>query len=242
MFMADDFGLGAEVNDAIVQAYREGALTGAGLMIGQPGTAEAVELARRNPELELGWHVHLCDSRPVTRERWPWGNSPMQAGLQLGWGRSNRSLIAAEIQEQWRRFKATGLPCRFVNSHHHLHFHPWVRRVLAEVLASEPVGWQRGLRFRLFGGARDWRSALTRAAAGYRFISPAGPAWPAADSVWGIDRFRCMNAAEIRAVLATLPEGRHEFIFHPRTRVADQDFEALRTLGPTVKTAGLAAV
>src|SRR3954470_17675581 len=45
---ADDLGLAAPVNAAIERAHRDGVLTAASLMVGEPAMAEAVDLARRH--------------------------------------------------------------------------------------------------------------------------------------------------------------------------------------------------
>jgi hypothetical protein len=36
--------------------------------------------------------------------------------------------------------------------------------------------------------------------------------------LWGLDRIFRMEAGEVRAAIAALPDGFHEFLFHPRTR------------------------
>ena len=143
VFIADDFGVSDRVNEAIVHAHREGVLTGACLMLGQPATVEAVSLAREHPSLQVGWHMHLTDSRPMTRPEWPWGRSPAKAGFAIGLSAGMRELARREIECQWEAFQATGLPCHFVNAHHHLHVHPWVRRVLMETLPKGFEGWVR---------------------------------------------------------------------------------------------------
>src|SRR5439155_23786728 len=58
---ADDFGRSARVNAAIVRAHREGVLTSASLMVGEPAAAEAVALAKENPRLKVGLHLVLAD-------------------------------------------------------------------------------------------------------------------------------------------------------------------------------------
>ncbi|MGP0087328.1 MAG: ChbG/HpnK family deacetylase, partial [Steroidobacteraceae bacterium] len=54
---ADDFGLSEPVNAAIEQAHRNGILSAASLMVGAPAAADAVERARRLPDLRVGLHV-----------------------------------------------------------------------------------------------------------------------------------------------------------------------------------------
>ena len=73
IFIADDFGMNREINDAILHAHLSGHLTGAALMMAQPATDDAVALARAHPTLQIGWHLHLNDSVPATTDRWPWG-------------------------------------------------------------------------------------------------------------------------------------------------------------------------
>jgi len=142
-FIADDFGLGADINRATVHAHNHGALQGAGLMMGQRATDEAVRMARDNPSLQIGWHLHLCDSQPVTRSTWTWDSAYARAGWTIGLSWSAWRLMRNEIAAQWELFRATQLPCAFVNSHHHLHAHPFVYAALLEVLQLQFNGWLR---------------------------------------------------------------------------------------------------
>lgn len=215
LFIADDLGLSEEVNRAVLHAHRHGVLDGAALMMGQPGTAQAVDLARRNPALQVGWHLHLTDSRPCTRDAWPWGTSPARAGMALGLLPGARDLAREEIRAQWRAFRETGLECRFVNAHHHLHFHPFVRRELVRVLPEDLPGWVRWGRVRFFP---DRRAHL-----GYRLLDRILLAphrgrfpWPESTTLWGVDRTFAMDAGEVARLLPRLGEGRHELLFHPR--------------------------
>jgi hypothetical protein len=217
IFVADDFGMNGEINDAIFHAHLSGHLTGAALMMAQPGTDHAVALARTRPSLQVGWHLHLNDSAPATTSHWPWGGSPARAGITIGFSTRARDLVRREVTRQWELFQATGLECRFVNSHHHLHAHPFVYRTLVDVVGPQFEGWIRLGKPRAFQ-----RSSLSPlwSALGWLFLdrrrrlSP----WRSTDTLWGLDRIFRMNAAEVRSAMATLPDGFHEFLFHPRTR------------------------
>ncbi|WP_141565564.1 ChbG/HpnK family deacetylase, partial [Anaplasma marginale] len=57
---ADDFGISAEVNRAIVAAHDRGILTSTSLMVTGDAAAAAVELAKNRPELAVGLHLVLC--------------------------------------------------------------------------------------------------------------------------------------------------------------------------------------
>ena len=216
IFVADDFGMSASINDAIVHAHRSGQLTGAALMMAQPGTAAAIELARENPSLQVGWHLHLNNSLPATTDRWPWGDSPARAGFAIGLSAQARELMRREVAAQWELFQRSGLPCHFINSHHHLHTHPFVYRTLLETVGPQFHGWIRLGQARMFGRKPPllWRTL------DFGYLGPRRRTsrWRSTDTLWGVDRSFRMDAAEVRATLATLPEGFHEFLFHPRTR------------------------
>ncbi len=201
-------------------------------MTGQIASGEAVSLARATPSLQIGWHLHLNDSQPVTTERWPWGASPARAGWSIGLFRSARELARREIVRQWELFQATGLECRFVNCHHHLHAHPFVYRTLREVLGPRFGGWIRLGRLRPFGTDAAFRLGGAAAEVFQRRRRKLSP-WRPTDTLWGVDRIFRMNAAEVGAVLPTLGDGFHEFLFHPRQLDhPDPDTQCLHELKP----------
>ncbi len=234
-FIADDFGLSPEVNAAIVHAHRHGVLTGASLMAGQPGTAEALELARATPALELGWHVHLCDSQPLTLPEWPWGSSPALAGFSVGTARFPETALRRELGAQWDVFRQAGQGCAFINSHHHLHLHPRVLGCLRAAVGESFGGWLRGPDYRLLSPT-TFTARLTRAAG--RFLGRRlHGCWPVAHTaeVWGLDRLHRMDTLELATVIKTPATGPREFIFHPRTLNGDADLECLLRLREHVR-------
>ncbi len=233
VFIADDFGRSIEGNEAIVHAHEHGRLHGAALMMGQPATEHAVSLARRYPALQVGLHLHLVDSRPCTVPAWPWGDSPARAGFALGFLPRMRALARREIRTQWQSFRSTGLTCRFVNAHHHLHVHPFVRQVLGEILPADFSGWVRWGRPRFFS---TYTGRMGYEALYLLLQAPARRRWPChvSTTLWGVDRTFAMSADEIRHVLPTLGPGLHEFMFHPRSRRGDRDTDCLVALRPGV--------
>jgi predicted glycoside hydrolase/deacetylase ChbG (UPF0249 family) len=217
IFVADDFGMSSEINDAILHTHISGHLTCAALMMAQPGTASAVEMAHAHPSLQIGWHLHLNDSLPATTERWPWGASPARAGFSIGLSPKARELMRREVARQWKLFQETGLECRFINSHHHLHAHPFVYRALLDTVGPRFQGWIR------LGKPQAFRStarSLLWSVLGGAYLARRRrlSVWRATDTLWGLDRIFQMNSGEVQTALATLPDGFHEFLFHPRTR------------------------
>ena len=228
VFTADDFGLSADINAAIIRAHCEGALHGASLMLGQPGTAEAVCLAREHPRLATGWHVHLCDSTPVTCREWPWGQSPARAGWAIGLSRQARELMHRELLAQWELYRATGLPCAFVNAHHHLHAHPIVYSALLAVLPREISPWLR------LGAPRAFPASTVRGGTVLEWLCwrqrRRHCLFRASDTLWGVDRIFHMQAQEVARAAVDLPPGLHEFVFHPRSCMSEADVECLIAL------------
>jgi len=216
VFVADDFGMNAKINEAILRAHASGGLHAASLMMAQPGTEEAVAMAHAHPGLQTGWHLHFNDSCPATLERWPWGSSPVRAGISMGLFQSSRKIMRREVERQWGLFQDTGLPCHFVNSHHHLHAHPAVYQTLVEILGPDFKGWIRLGRVRFFRPAPRFFSKFLVVDA---FLQRERKLsiWRAPDTLWGLDRLFAMEAHEVHAAISGLREGFHEFIFHPRT-------------------------
>ncbi len=250
-FIADDFGLSPEINAAIVHAHVHGVLDGAALMLGQPGTADALRLAREHPTLLVGWHLHLNDSQPVTRAVWPWGRRPSAAGWRIGLQRKARELMRAEVEAQWRMFCKTGLRCAFFNSHHHLHTHPLVYREVLRALAGGFKGWLRlGWPMRFDRGPLRALSSRALALLGARRRRKCP--FRTTRTLWGIDRSERINADESAAALPRWPRrararrgaGAHEFMFHPRAIDDGRDTAALlrlRELLPELRPGGGAA-
>jgi len=66
---ADDFGLCDEVNRAVIETLKHGAVSSASLMVPAPRFAEAAEFARTHPEIDVGVHLVLT-SEWNRRNKW----------------------------------------------------------------------------------------------------------------------------------------------------------------------------
>src|SRR5215831_932010 len=115
---ADDFGRSHSINEAVMQAHREGILTSASLMVNEPACAEAVTLARENPKLGVGLHLTLvCGKSALPRERIPglvnahseFDDRPITVGMRYFFHHDLREQIRAEIHAQFEKFRATRL-------------------------------------------------------------------------------------------------------------------------------------
>ncbi|MBF2067528.1 MAG: hopanoid biosynthesis-associated protein HpnK [Calothrix sp. C42_A2020_038] len=141
----DDFGFSHGVNQAIITAHQDGVLTSTSLMVTGAAFSEAVDLAQQYPNLGVGLHLVLvCGRSTLPKEQIPhlvdengnFSNDPTLAGLRYQFSRQARIELKQEIRAQLEKFRATGLPLSHVDGHLHLHVHPVVINILAD-LASE---------------------------------------------------------------------------------------------------------
>jgi len=132
---ADDFGRSASINAAVIRAHREGVLTSASLMVAGNAADEAVALARETPTLAVGLHLVVVAGRAtlpaaqiphLVNPDGHFPNDPVGLGLRYLASRTARQELAQEMQAQFERFAASGLPLSHVDSHLHMHVHPTV--------------------------------------------------------------------------------------------------------------------
>lgn len=204
--VADDFGLSAEVNEAVERGHREGVLTAASLMVAEPFAAAAAALARRLPSLRVGLHLSLVEGRPLLApDRVPDLIDPgtgrlrtdmAQLGLHLALYPHVRRQMAAEIEAQFKAFGATGLTLDHVNAHKHFHVHPIVAHLVLGIgrrfgLRALRVPWERpgdlaaieGNMSRRDWSVAPWAALLRLRAKAARIIVPdavIGLAWSGA--------------------------------------------------------------
>ena len=231
---ADDFGIDVAVNEAIEQAYTDGVLTCASLMMGGRAVHDAVERARRLKGLGVGLHITLADGRPVSSRRsvrslvdadGRFRNDLVGSGIRWFFNPLVRHQLAREIDAQFRAFQATGLVLDHVNAHKHLHFHPTVAAMIIS------IGRRYGL---LAMRIPDEPREVLMAAEPGRTIpkSRLGPvlrilrrrAMQARlaqnDAVFGLAWSGAMTEDRLLALIPHLPDGLNELYCHPAAKDA----------------------
>jgi hopanoid biosynthesis associated protein HpnK len=138
----DDFGFSHGVNQAIIKAHQEGILTSTSLMVTGDTFSEAVKLARQNPSLAVGLHLMLCCGKSVlppaeiphlVDENSYFPSDSLVAGLRYQFNSQARLELTKEIRAQLEKFRQTGLKLSHVDGHLHLHTHPVVLNILADL-------------------------------------------------------------------------------------------------------------
>lgn len=242
---ADDFGLTAGVNRAIIELHQAGVLTSTTLMAKANATGEAIELARTMPALGVGCHVVLVDGKPalppqevpsLVDQRTGHFHATLGAFLQrLFTGRIAASEIEAEASAQIAVLHNRGLHLTHIDTHKHTHMFP---HVLRPVLRAARAAGIRAVRnpfepewaVRATPRANWMRTAeviaLRRLGPYFqRVIAEAG--FLTTDGTIAVVGTGTLDASTVRALLGRLPAGTWELVTHPGYN--DADLERIRT-------------
>ena len=236
---ADDFGLTAGVNRAIIELHQAGALTSATLMARAAATEEAIQIARSAPSLGVGCHVVLVDGEPaMPAQDLPTLADPRTGRLhptlgafltRLFTGRIRSAEIEAETAAQIASLQSRGLRLTHIDTHKHTHMFPVVLRPL---LRAAKVAGIRAIRnpfepawsLRATPGApwirRTEVSLLRLFEPAFRRIVAEG-GFSTTNGAIGVLATGTLNASTVNALLRNLPPGTWELVSHPGYNDAD---------------------
>jgi len=243
---ADDFGLTAGVNRAIIEGNHSGIVTSATLMANAKATDAAIDLARTQPSLKTGCHVVLIDGVPLasnlpslTDGSPRFRSSLKQFALAATRGQIAADEIQREVEAQIRKLQSCGVTITHVDSHKHTHMFPCVLRPMLraakacgiravrnpfEPLKSWPAGMvlgSPGLWLRLAGvmGFQIFAAEFRRALKEEGMVSTHGTV--------GIAVTGMLDQKRLLGILEALPEGTWELVCHPG--YSDPDLQAAGT-------------
>lgn len=127
---ADDFGLSADTNTAILHAFQAGLISSATIMANMPAFAAACRLSQHPPlQGRVGLHFNLSYGRPLSeaickQPRFCAADGNFELRLKrrtLRLGPSEREAVEQELQFQWQRCLNQGLTPSHLDSHQHVH-------------------------------------------------------------------------------------------------------------------------
>jgi hopanoid biosynthesis associated protein HpnK len=234
---ADDFGLTAGVNHAIVECHRAGSVTSATLMAGSQAFAQAVELAQAYPKLGVGCHVVLVDGAPlapvadVSSLLAPGTHAFRRSAGEFAKAAVQRRIasaeIAAEASAQIRKLQEAGLRLTHVDTHKHTHIFPVALKAVLiaakeagvgairnpfaplHVISKAAVAKQPALWLRYMQV-----KMLSRYAGGFRrAVKDAG--LQTTDGAFGVIATGILDEKLLRAILDSIPDGTWELVCHP---------------------------
>jgi hopanoid biosynthesis associated protein HpnK len=243
---ADDFGLTAGVNRAIVEGNRCGMVTSATLMANAQASEAAIELARAQPSLKTGCHVVLIDGVPLSANlpSLTNGSSHFRSSLKQFALAAVRKQIAAEeiereVTAQVRKIQASGIMLTHVDSHKHTHMFP---HVLRPVLRAARACGIRAVR-NPFEPLRSWPLSMMVGVPGLWLRSAGVMAFQmfasefrravkevgmvSTDGTVGIAATGKLDQQILLQILKALPEGTWELVCHPG--YSDADLKAAGT-------------
>jgi hopanoid biosynthesis associated protein HpnK len=242
---ADDFGRTGSINEAVVRAHREGILTSASLMVNEPAAAEAIRLARENPNLGVGLHLALvCGASTLPPEKIPdladshgrFSENAPAAGCRYFFRVRCRRQLRAEIEAQVEKFHASGLRLDHVNGHLNIHLHPVVLDILEENAARWGIRALRLTRDRFFLNASlasgQWSYRVSHAVIFWWLSWRARPLLARRNirhtaAVFGLLQSGRVDAAYLEKLLPRLPAGDSELYLHPSLDHSKSEFDAL---------------
>jgi predicted glycoside hydrolase/deacetylase ChbG (UPF0249 family) len=220
---ADDFGLTEGVNRAVVRAHQEGVVTSASLMVNSPAFESAVELARQNPNLDIGLHLDLT-------------NKPFALAL-----RPHQLDLEREVRTQIEKAVGTGLDITHLDGHKHVHVIPAVLKVIRAVAPEYGIHAIRTMNTRSAGIMSllrrnpETRGTIIQqlifakgARLAWRFCLPNAMAGP--DRFYGIAETGFLDLEAFRNIIQDLAVGVHEVMCHPGYLDADLRHQPTRLL------------
>jgi predicted glycoside hydrolase/deacetylase ChbG (UPF0249 family) len=211
---ADDFGFTRDVNEGIIEAYRNGILTATTLMANGDAFEHAVELAHGTPSLDVGCHIVLVQGPSVAdpgRELPATVTDLIRALLQ-------RKLdLYEEIAAQVRKIARAGIRPSHLDTHKHTHLLPPVLNAVARIAHEFRIPWVR--RPFDFGIDRSARVAKSAMALGMRATRPGFARALAelrmTDHFTGFQITGALDSGSLTSTLERLPDGLTEFMCHP---------------------------
>ncbi len=231
---ADDFGRSRQVNAGVYHAHKHGVLTSASLMVAEPAAAEAAELGRDCPALDVGLHIVSCNGRsllPASRlhgvvdDQGRFPASEVWAGLRYAFRPSLRARLRDEFRAQIERHLSLIGYLHHLDGHHNLHLHPALADILIDLASEYKISCLRLVREPIFTTLRlapdhasrklrdhlIFRVLSARAARRMRPHGTLGNDW-----TFGFHQTGRLTERYLLGVLARLPEDSvTEFYFHP---------------------------
>ncbi|MBI4514671.1 MAG: hopanoid biosynthesis-associated protein HpnK [Deltaproteobacteria bacterium] len=230
---ADDFGMSAGVNAAVLRAHREGILGDASLMVNGAAAAEAIELAHAAPALSVGLHLVLAQGRATLPPRAIpdlvdaggfFRTQPIRAALGYFFKLGVRQQVRREVCAQIEKFLAAGLTLSHVDGHVNIHLHPTILNLLVALSAQYGIRAVRLTREPLVTALRlDRRHAARKLAEGLTFNALSAYARPRLaaqgvrhpDRLFGLHQSGHLTEAYLLRLLPRLAPGVTELYCHP---------------------------
>ncbi|MBS1787735.1 MAG: ChbG/HpnK family deacetylase [Acidobacteria bacterium] len=246
---ADDFGMTAGVNRAVIEAHTRGILTSTTLMANMPAFEDAVRLAIDHPTLGVGLHFNITQGIPVAaapqvrsllNERGEFLGTSTQLLRRWMAGRLNSLEIEIELRAQIEKVLEAGLRLTHVDSHKHAHALPPICQVMANIIGDYDIQAMRSPR-------EHWRFVGLKASAKLMAQNMTAVALAqlcrrsesnlrrsgvkTANAFFGVTQTGFWTKSWLLGLLRSLPDGMSELMSHPGYEDTDLRQSHTRLLG-----------
>jgi hopanoid biosynthesis associated protein HpnK len=230
---ADDFGFSPEVNAGVMRAHRDGILRSASLMVAEPAARAAAELARDNPDLDVGLHAVVCRGRSMldgsrlgaaVGASGDFIDSPVAAGMRYFFDRSLRAAMTDELRAQVERHLELVGYLNHIDGHLNFHVHPLFADILVNLAVEYKVPCIRLPRERVMTTLRLRRDNATRKlveSAIFRTLSRrtrrmmTERGLTSTDALFGLHQSGNLSEDYVVGVIDRIRDGTTELYFHP---------------------------
>lgn len=230
---SDDFGLSSGVNRAVEKAWQEGILTCASIMPAGSAFKEAVQIAHRNPGLQVGLHLTLVQGSSVLLQGdlpglvdWKrrFTDNPVAAGMSYFFNKKLHEPLKKEIEAQIKKVIDSGIKLTHIDGHLNIHQHPTVFAILTELMPLYGITSFRLSRERLEHNLQfDKERVFGKRVESFIFGRLSENCRPQLDKlgityaaeVKGVLNSGRMTSEYILNILDGLQDGLTEFYFHP---------------------------
>jgi predicted glycoside hydrolase/deacetylase ChbG (UPF0249 family) len=149
---ADDFGLSAGINRAIIEGYRKGVIKSASIMPNAGFFDDALGLLKANPGLDVGVHLTLVEEKPVLpvetvpsliNKKKCFYKNHRTFLLNLILGRIDRNQIKRELSAQIDKCLSANLRLTHIDSHQFIHCFPFIFDIVIELARKYRIPFVR---------------------------------------------------------------------------------------------------
>lgn len=236
----DDFGLSDSINEAVMRSFKEGILKSASLLINAKRSKEAVELANKNQQLDLGIHLCIVQGRPILKHKdvatlldnnGYFLKNHAEFLMKLRRNKINLREVESEFHEQIRRAFGYNLNITHLDTHQHIHIHQPILKILVKLAKKfripcirYPVEMHYGVKPALatFSNITNISKfmLINTHRRGIKNILDKNNI-SHTDCIMGIYNAGALNNVAFKQMLSLVQEGITEIIFHPATKNED---------------------
>jgi hopanoid biosynthesis associated protein HpnK len=236
---ADDFGLTAKVNEAIIAGHEGGLISSASLLANGEAFGSAVALSRQAPRLGVGVHLNLTEGKPVApastipslvNGQGRFARRPARLWAATMVGRVRVADIEKELRAQIEKVLAAGIVATHLDSHKHVHALPALGRLTIRLAreygipAIRCVAERRSAVGSLLGRFPQAKTRIFRQLLNSCILAVLSRGWSrqlrragvaCGEHFYGLTPTGFLDEELLREILCHLPDGTSELMCHP---------------------------